>query len=97
MVATLQEIKQRCYLPKFALNIAQMVHQCSICLEKQMVDLLDWEVFNRGTTKVWEHMHMDLIRPNSPPLVPIHTDLLDLYSRHVAVILLEDKWAETVA
>ena len=52
MSGTLQEIKLRCYWPNCALDVAQMVCRCSVCLEKHRVDLHDGEAFDRGTTKV---------------------------------------------
>ena len=66
MSATLQEIKRICYWPNCTLDKAQMVHKCSICLEKHWIDLHNGEAFDRGTTKAWELVHVDLIGPFSP-------------------------------
>ena len=66
MSATLQEIKQRCYWSNGTLDVTQMIYQYSICLEKHRMDLHNEDAFNRGTTKVLEPMHKDLIVLFSP-------------------------------
>ena len=51
--ATLKEIKRRCYWPNCALDVAQMIRRCSICLEKHRVDLHStgaWHMCGRGFT-----------------------------------------------
>ena len=51
------------HISNAALDAAHMICHCSIHLEEHRVDLHDGEAFNRGTTKVWDWVHMDLIRP----------------------------------
>merc|ERR1711951_345484 len=98
--ATLKEIKRKCFWPNCALDVAQMIRSCSICLEKHRVDLHDGEAFNRGLVHVWERVHVDLIGPFSPLSEDRNgyvLTVLDSYSRHVQVVPLEKKRADTVA
>ena len=91
---TLEEIKQRCYWPNCALDMAQKVCQCSIFLEKQRVDLHNGEAFKRCTTRVWENVHVDLIGSFSALAEDKYRYILMMlysYSQHIQVISLEDK------
>ena len=77
-----------------------MVCRCSICLEKHRVNFQNGEAFDRGKTKVWERVHVDLIGPFSPLAEDRYRyvlTVLDSYSRHVQVVPLEDKGADMVA
>ena len=51
--ATIKDIKRKCYWLNCALDVAQMIRQCSIYLEKRRVDLHNGEAFHRGTVQVW--------------------------------------------
>ena len=73
---------------------------CSVCIEKHRVDLHDGEVFDRGLVHVWERVHVDLVGPFSPLSEDWNCyvlTVLDSYSRHVQVVPLKNKSADTVA
>ena len=63
---TVKELKKHTYWPGMALDMAQMVRRCLVCIEKAPVDLHNGEAFDRGTSHVWEKVYVDLLGPFSP-------------------------------